>query len=88
MRSAPRALASCRRIACKRARTGHELPYDGRVRGALVEGIDTACSRSGGAPAVSLMPNTPFKSAATWDLVVSSAIRSYDVNGMPVPDTW
>jgi hypothetical protein len=34
------------------------------------------------------MPNTPFKSAATWDLVVSSAIRSYDVNGMPVPDTW
>jgi hypothetical protein len=38
--------------------------------------------------AISFVPNAPFKSAATWDVLVNSAVRSYDINGMPVASMW
>jgi len=38
--------------------------------------------------AISFVPNAPFKAAVTWDVLVSSAVQSYDINGMPVASTW
>jgi hypothetical protein len=38
--------------------------------------------------AVSLMPNTPFESAATWEVTVNGVTRNYDANGAAVTTLW
>jgi hypothetical protein len=55
-----------------------KLPADAQGQGALT--IHHS--------AMSFVPNAPFNSAVTWDVLVNSAIQSYDVNGMPVASSW
>jgi hypothetical protein len=64
--------------AISRARRQSKLPADAQGQGALT--IHHS--------AMSFVPNAPFNSAVTWDVLVNSAIQSYDVNGMPVASSW